>query len=70
MVFGLYYLIAFIFDLVVLFCVILERRIASQDAPIHSEAAVLEGAEAMLVAPQPTGQLRKDFEQLCGDLII
>lgn len=70
MVFGLHYLIAVVFDLVVVLFVILEGRVARQDAPIHSETATLEGAEAMLVPPEPAGQLRQDLEELRGQLVV
>lgn len=51
MVFGVYYLIAVVFDLIVIVFVILEGGIACQNASIDSETAGLEGAEAMLMAP-------------------
>jgi drug/metabolite transporter (DMT)-like permease len=55
MVLRLYYLIAIVFDLIVVILIILEGGITSQDASIHSETATLVGAETVLMAPQPTG---------------
>lgn len=54
-VLGVYYLIAIELDLIVIIFVILEGRIASQDAFIHPKTPMREGAEAMLVTPQPAG---------------
>jgi hypothetical protein len=42
----------------------LEGRVSGDDAAVHSEAVFFEGAEAVLVPPEPAGQFGQHFEEL------
>ena len=64
MVGRFHYVITREFDLVIVLFVVLEGRVSGDDAAVHSEAVFFEGAEAVLVPPEPAGQFGQDFEEL------
>lgn len=66
LVFGVYYFITIVLDLIIVIFIVLVGRITRQNASIHSKTATLEGTETMLMTPKPTCYLRHNLEQLCS----